>query len=152
MHVGRQAWRAAALTAAATALTVSCGWAAALYGSEVSADQLEGRWTDGSGTSLTFNSDRTFTSEHFDRLPVVADAGCSDPSVLSSGRWAFYASSTTQADETATRGSILSLDSSDDSCSVSAFFFGDDDPAMCPTDDPDANCPTGYFHRTGHGT
>ncbi|MFD9539877.1 hypothetical protein [Streptomyces sp. NPDC060022] len=144
MHAGRQVWRAAALTAAAMALTVSCGWAAALYGSEVSADQLQGRWTNAAGTSLTFDADHTFTSEHFDTLPVAAD--CSDPSALSSGRWAFYAS--TEADETATRGSILSLTFAAGDCTVDTYVFGDDNPAMCPTADPDAGCDS-YLHRTG---
>lgn len=61
------------------------------------------------GTSLTFHADHTFTSEHFDELPVASR--CSDPSALSSGRWAFYvpAEGECTADETATRGSVLSL-------------------------------------------
>jgi hypothetical protein len=137
---------------AAVALTVSCGWAAAIYAAEIPADQVEGLWTSEAGTSLTFREDHTFTSEHFDELPVAS--GCSDPSALSSGRWAFYAPAETgeisTADESATRGTVLSLTFSSPDCTVDAYLFGDeDDPAMCPTADPDDGCPTtGYLSRT----
>ncbi|MGW0561646.1 hypothetical protein ACWDZ4_13755 [Streptomyces sp. NPDC003016] len=47
------------------------------------------------------------------------------------------------AEETATRGAVLSLTFSAGDCEVAAYLFGDeDDPVMCPTgDDPDAGCP-----------
>lgn len=83
----RQIWRSAAFTAVAIALTVSCGLAAAIYATEISADQLAGRWTNEAGTSLTFHADHTFTSENFDKLPVASD--CTHPSDLSSGSWVF---------------------------------------------------------------
>ncbi|MFE9866853.1 hypothetical protein ACFYPZ_29610 [Streptomyces sp. NPDC005506] len=142
----RQIWRSAAFTAMAVALTVSCGLAAAIYATEISADQLAGRWTNEAGASLTFRTDRTFTSENFDKLPVASD--CTHPSDLSSGRWAFY--SETSADETASRGTVLSLTFSADDCRVDAYLFGDeDDPVMCPTADPDEGCESiGYLHRT----
>ncbi|MEV3993779.1 hypothetical protein AB0J57_33320 [Streptomyces sp. NPDC049837] len=95
------------------------------------------------GASLTFRADRTFTSEHFDELPVAS--GCGDPAALSSGRWAFYAPDETgsrrTADDAATRGTVLSLTFSPDDCTVHAYLFGDeDDPVLCPTRDPDDGC------------
>lgn len=150
--MGGQVWRSVALTVAAVALTVSCGWAAAIYAAEIPAGQVEGLWTSEAGTSLTFREDHTFTSEHFDRVSVASD--CSDPSALSSGRWAFYAPAETgeisTADESATRGTVLSLTFSATDCAVDVYLFGDeDDPVMCPTDEPDDGCPTtGYLSRT----
>ncbi|WP_309055320.1 hypothetical protein [Streptomyces sp.] len=138
------------------ALTVSCGWAAAIHAAEIPADQVEGQWTSEAGTILTFHKDHTFTSEHFDELPVASD--CRNPSALSSGRWAFYAPAESgkisTADETATRGTVLSLTFSSNDCTVDTYLFGDeDDPAMCPTDDPDAGCPaSGYLHRDNQAT
>ncbi|WP_392839260.1 hypothetical protein [Streptomyces sp. LN500] len=86
---------------------------------------------------MTFHADHTFTSEDFDKLPVASD--CSHPSDLSSGRWAFY--SETSSDETASRGTMLSLTFSADGCRVDTYLFGDeDDPSMCPTADPDEAC------------
>lgn len=82
--MGRQLCPSIAFIAAAVALTVSCGWAAAIHAAEISADQVEGRWTSEAGTSLTFHEDHTFTAEHFDELPVAHD--CEEPSALSSGR------------------------------------------------------------------
>ncbi|MFE5710326.1 hypothetical protein ACFQ7J_05785 [Streptomyces sp. NPDC056501] len=133
------------------ALTVSCGWAAAIHAAEISADQVEGRWASEAGTSLTFNEDHTFTAGHFDKLPVAHD--CEKPLALSSGRWAFYAPSEADqfstADETATRGTVLSLIFSTGDCEVAAYLFGDeDDPVMCPTGDSDVGCPSdGYLQR-----
>nr|WP_168723371.1 hypothetical protein [Streptomyces sp. SAT1]ANO41941.1 hypothetical protein A8713_032265 [Streptomyces sp. SAT1] len=134
------------------ALTVSCGLAAALYAAEIPADQLEGRWASEAGTSLTFRADHTFTSQHFDKLPVASL--CNDPSAMSSGRWAFYGPAGTgknyTADEAVTHGSVLSLTFSVGDCTVGAYLFGDeDDPVLCPTDDPDDGCPSkGYLRRT----
>ncbi|MFF1966299.1 hypothetical protein ACFVW5_22320 [Streptomyces sp. NPDC058232] len=141
----RQIWRSAAFTAMAVALTVSCGLAAAIYATEISADQLAGRWTNEAGASLTFRTDHTFTSENFYKLPVASD--CTHPSDLSSGRWTFY--SETSDDETASRGTVLSLTFSADDCRVDTYLFGDeDDPSMCPTADPDEGCESiGYLHR-----
>ncbi|MFC8835803.1 hypothetical protein ACFT8V_21820 [Streptomyces griseoincarnatus] len=149
--MGRQLWRSIAYIGAVAALTVSCGWAAAIHAAEISADQVKGRWTSEAGTSLTFHEDHTFTTERFDELPVAHD--CENPSALSSGRWAFYAPAETDeintADETATRGTVLSLIFSTGDCEVDVFLFGDeDDPVMCPTGHPDAGCPgDGYLHR-----
>lgn len=150
--MGRHLWRSIAFIGAVGALTVSCGWAAAIHAAEVSADQVAGRWTSEAGTSLTFHEDHTFTAEHFDELPVASD--CKDPSALQSGRWAFYASAEADqidtAEETATRGTVLSLIFSVGDCEVAAYLFGDeDDPVMCPTgEDPDAGCPSdGYLRR-----
>lgn len=151
-YVGRQVGWSVAFTAAAMALTVSCGWAAAIYAAEIPADQLEGRWTSENGTSLTFQADHTFTSEHFAKLPIASL--CNDPSALSSGRWAFYnpteAGKGYTAGEAVTHGSSLSLTFSADGCTVDTYLFGDEeDPAMCPTADPDEGCPpTEYLHRT----
>ncbi|MEU0601989.1 hypothetical protein ABZ484_27675 [Streptomyces sp. NPDC006393] len=150
--MGRQVWWSVAFTAVTMALTMSCGWAAAIYAAEIPAGRLEGRWTSEAGTSLTFRPDHTFTSEHFDKLPVASR--CNAPAALSSGRWAFYGPSDTDksytADEAVTHGSVLSLTFSTGDCTVDAYLFGDeDDPAMCPTDDPDDGCPaTGYLDRT----
>ncbi|MFI8829351.1 hypothetical protein [Streptomyces sp. NPDC053431] len=149
--MGRQLYRSIAFIAAAVVLTVSCGWAAAIHAAEISADQVEGRWTSEAGASLTFHEDHTFTAEHFDELPVAHD--CKEPSALSSGRWAFYAPAEADqfntADETATRGTVLSLIFSIGDCEVDAYLFGDeDDPVMCPTGDADVGCPSdGYLHR-----
>jgi hypothetical protein len=135
------------------ALTASCGLAAAVYAAEIPADRLEGRWTSESGTSLTFHADHSFTSEHFADLTAVSD--CDHRSALRSGRWAFYAPTGSGGisvpDETATQGIAVSLSSGTQDCSVDVYLFGDeDDPAMCPTDDPDAGCPSdGYLSRTG---
>jgi hypothetical protein len=110
-----------------------------------------GRWTSEAGTSLTFHEDHTFTTEHFDELPVAHD--CASPSALSSGRWAFYAPAGADeintADETAASGTVLSLIFSNGDCEVDAYLFGDeDDLVMCPTGDPDDGCPSGgYLHR-----
>ncbi|MFC8914873.1 hypothetical protein ACFT5C_03795 [Streptomyces sp. NPDC057116] len=141
--MGGQVWRLAAVTVtvAATALTASCGYAAAIYAAEVSADQVEGGWTSKAGTSLTFHADHTFTSEHFDTLPVASE--CSDPTALASGSWAFYAPTEPirTPDETVTRGTELALTFSGSDCEVTAYFFNDEaDPVMCPTDDPDDGC------------
>ncbi|MGP3638362.1 hypothetical protein ACTU45_34490 [Streptomyces sp. 24-1644] len=150
--MGRQLCRSIAFIGAVVALTVSCGWAAAIHAAEISADQVEGRWTSEAGTSLTFHEDHTFTADHFDKLPVAHD--CEKPSALSSGRWAFYAPAETgqfkTADETATRGTVLSLILSIGDCEVGAYLFGDeDDFVMCPTGDADVGCPSdGYLHRT----
>ncbi|MFI8327153.1 hypothetical protein [Streptomyces sp. NPDC085529] len=133
------------------ALTVACGWAAAIHAAEISADQVEGRWTSEAGTSLTFHEDHTFTAEHCDALPVAHD--CEETSALSSGRWAFYATTEAdqfnRADETANRGTVLSLVFSTGDCEVGAYLFGDeDDPVMCPTGDADVGCPSdGYLRR-----
>ncbi|MFJ1551680.1 hypothetical protein [Streptomyces sp. NPDC088246] len=149
--MSRQLWRSIAFIGLVVALTVSCGWAAGIYAAEVSADQVEGRWTSEAGTSLTFQEDHTFAAEHFDELPVASD--CKTPSALASGRWAFYASADADqfnaADETATHGTVLSLIFSAGDCEVYVYFFGDeDDPSMCPTGDPDAGCPSdGYLHQ-----
>jgi hypothetical protein len=133
------------------ALTVSCGWAAAIHAAEISADQVEGRWTSEDGTLLTFEGDHTFTAKHFDQLPVASD--CEELSALSSGRWAFYARTESgqfnAADESAARGTVVSLIFSVSDCEVDAYLFGDeDDPVMCPTGDPDVGCPSdGYLQR-----
>ncbi|MFF2327049.1 MULTISPECIES: hypothetical protein [unclassified Streptomyces] len=138
------------------ALTVSCGLAAAIYAVEISADQVKGRWSSEAGTSLTFHEDHTFAAENFDELPVASR--CENPSALSSGRWAFYASAEADgfntADETATRGTVLSLIFSISDCEVDVHLFGDeDDPSMCPTADPDAGCPNdGYLRRNKTAT
>ncbi|MFD7134795.1 hypothetical protein [Streptomyces sp. NPDC059894] len=152
--MGRKVWRSAAFAVVAMTMTmtVSCGWAAGIHAAEVPADQVEGRWVNEAGTSLTFRADHTFTSVHFDHYPVASD--CSAPSALSSGRWAFYAPAETGGsrtpDETAARGSTLALTFATDGCTVDAYLFGDEgDPGMCPTDDPDDGCPaTGYLNRT----
>ncbi|MFC9589377.1 hypothetical protein ACFTUC_06205 [Streptomyces sp. NPDC056944] len=149
--MGRKLWRSIAVVGAAVALTVSCGWVATIHAAEISADQVEGRWTSDGGTSLTFQEDHTFTAEHFDRLPVATD--CKEPSALPSGRWAFYAptesSQFNTADESATRGTVVSLIFSAGDCEVDAYLFGDeDDPVLCPTGDPDVGCPSaGYLER-----
>ncbi|MFE5591176.1 hypothetical protein [Streptomyces sp. NPDC056549] len=149
--MGRKLWRSIAVVGVVVALTVSCGWAAAIHAAEVSADQVEGRWTSEGGTSLTFQEDHTFTAEHFDRLPVASD--CKEPSAWWSGRWAFYAhtelSQFNAADESATRGTVVSLMFSAGDCEVGAYLFGDeDDPVMCLTGDPDVGCPSdGYLER-----
>ncbi|WP_331725315.1 hypothetical protein [Streptomyces zaomyceticus] len=149
--MGRQLCRSIAFVAAVVALTVSCGWAAAMHAAEISADQVEGRWTSETGISLTFREDHAFTAERFDELPVAHD--CEEPSALSSGRWAFYApveaGQFKSADEAATRGSVLSLIFSTGDCEVGAYLFGDeDDPVMCPTGDADVGCPSdGYLQR-----
>lgn len=137
----RQVWRLAALALAAVTLTVSCGYAAAIYATEISADQVAGRWASEAGTSLTFHADHTFTSEHFDTLPVASDCDTLPPVArreLTSGRWAFDDGT---AGETATRGTVLSLTFTGSECAVHAYVFGDAaDPALCPTDDPDDGC------------
>ncbi|MEU1482621.1 hypothetical protein [Streptomyces sp. NPDC005752] len=139
--MSRQLWHSVVCTGVAVALTASCGWAAAIYGAEVSAEQVEGRWDNDAGTSLTFREDHTFTAGHFGALPVASE--CWNPS---SGRWAFYSS--VQADEAATHGSMMSLTFSGDDCEVVAYFFGDeDDLVMCPTEDPDAGCLDGSSFR-----
>ncbi|MGW8989884.1 hypothetical protein ACWGRF_08155 [Streptomyces zhihengii] len=149
--MGRQLCRSIAVIGALVALTVSCGWAAAIHAAEISADQVEGRWTSEAGTSLTFHENHTFTAEHFNELPVAHD--CEEPAALSSGRWAFYAPTEADrfptADETATRGTVLSLIFFTGDCEVGAYLFGDeDDPAICPTADADVGCPSdGYLHR-----
>jgi hypothetical protein len=149
--MGRQLWRSIAFIGVVVGLTVSCGWAATIHAAEVSADQVRGRWTSEAGTTLTFHEDHTFTTEHFDQLPVASH--CKNPSALSIGRWAFYAPTEADqintAEETATRGTVLSLVFSTDDCEVDAYLFGDDDdPVMCPTEDPDVGCPSdGYLMR-----
>ncbi|MFD7715548.1 hypothetical protein [Streptomyces sp. NPDC059814] len=148
--MSRELWRSIGFTGLVIALTVSCGLAAGIYAADVSADQLQGRWTSPAGTSLTFHEDHTFAAEHFDELRA---SDCENPSALSSGRWAFYASADADrfkaADETATHGAVLSLIFSSGGCEVNVYLFGDeDDPAMCPTGDPDDGCPNdGYLHR-----
>ncbi|MGW2013999.1 hypothetical protein [Streptomyces sp. NPDC001927] len=149
--MGRQLWRSIAFIGAVVALTVSCGWAAAIHAAEIPAVQVEGRWTNEAGTFVIFHEDHTFTTERFDELPVAQD--CENPSALSAGRWAFYAPAGTDQvntpDESAARGTVLSLIFSTGDCEVDAYLFGDeDDPAMCPTGDPDVGCPgDGYLHR-----
>lgn len=149
--MGRRLCCSIAFVAAVVALTVSCGWAVAIHAAEISADQVEGRWTSEADTSLTFHEDRTFTAEHFDKLPVAHD--CGEPSALSSGRWAFYVPAEgdqfNTADETAARGTVLSLIFTTGDCEVRAYLFGDDGaPVMCPTGDADVGCPgDGYLHR-----
>ncbi|MFB4424936.1 hypothetical protein C5F59_028120 [Streptomyces sp. QL37] len=144
--MSRQLWRPVVLVAVAVALTVSCGWAAAIHGADVSAEEVEGRWDNGAGASLTLHEDHTFTSERFGELPIASE--CGNPRALASGRWAFYAS--VEADEAAVRGSVLSLKFSPDDCDVVAHLFGDgDDLVMCATEDPDNGCSDGgSFHRT----
>jgi hypothetical protein len=143
--------RSIAFVGAVVTLTVSCGWAATIHAAEVSADQVEGRWTSEGSTSLTLHEDHTFTADHFDELPVSSD--CMEPWALTSGRWAFYAPAESgqinAPDENTTRGSVVSLIFSASDCEVDAYLFGDeDDPVMCPTGDPDAGCPSdGYLHR-----
>jgi hypothetical protein len=112
--MGGQVWRSVALTVAAVALTVSCGWAAAIYAAEIPAGQVEGLWTSEAGTSLTETGEIS------------------------------------TADESVTRGTVLSLTFSATDCAVDVYLFGDeDDPVMCPTDEPDDGCPTtGYLSRT----
>ncbi|MEU4506037.1 hypothetical protein [Streptomyces sp. NPDC024089] len=149
--MSRQLWRSIALLSLAVSLTVSCGLGAAIYAAEVSTDQVVGRWTSEAGTSLTFYGDQTFVAEHFDESPVASD--CETPSALSSGSWSFYATTGTDefdtADETTAHGSVLSLTFSAGACEVYVYLFGDeDDPSMCPTQDPDAGCPSdGYLRR-----
>lgn len=113
----------------------------------------------GSGTHSAFRErdslgdgleDPALGAEHFDRLPVASD--CKEPSVLSAGRWAFYArtesSQFNAADESATRGTVVSLVFSAGDCEVDAYLFGDeDDPVMCPTGDPDVGCPSDDYHE-----
>ncbi|WP_141726224.1 hypothetical protein [Actinacidiphila rubida] len=133
-------------------LTVSCGLASALYAADISTPQLEGRWTSKAGTSLTFYADHTFTSK---RAAIMPDAAaCDDPADLRSGRWAFFAqtgSSGVEApDESATHGTAMELSfSATTDCTVSVYLFGDDEhPAMCPTEDADAGCPSSsYLNR-----
>ncbi|MFD8205838.1 hypothetical protein ACFV2S_05435 [Streptomyces sp. NPDC059695] len=150
--MGQQLWRSNALVAAVVALTVSCGGAAAVHAAKISADQVEGRWTSEEGTSLVFQEDHTFAAEHFDWLPVASD--CKEPSVLSSGRWAFFAptesSQFNAADESATRGTVVSLIFSAGDCEVDVYLFGDEeDPVLCPTGDPDVGCPSdSYLERS----
>ncbi|MFC4983630.1 hypothetical protein [Streptomyces atroolivaceus] len=149
--MSRHLWCSIAFIGMAVALTVSCGWAARIYATEVSVDQVEGRWTSRAGASLTFHEDHTFVAEHFDELPVASD--CGSPSALTSGRWTFYATADADqpndAEETTTRGSVLSIIFSAGDCEVLVYLFGDeDDPSMCPTGYPDAGCPNdGYLHR-----
>lgn len=146
-------WRPVAL-AAAMVLTVSCSTRDS-YAVQIPADRLEGRWVSTGGVSLTFHTDRTFTSEHLDTLHAAS--GCADPSGLDSGGWAFLAptepgGTTFAVEEAATRGSMLSLTFPDRDGSVSAYVFGDEDePAMCPSEDPDGGCPSGYLHRSDQG-
>ncbi|MFI8180995.1 hypothetical protein OG539_07425 [Actinacidiphila glaucinigra] len=127
-------------------LTTSCtgGLAAAVWAAEIPADQLTGRWTSGSGTSLTFREDHTFIGVRPAGMPSASH--CADPSVLASGRWAFEVfpeeGGFGTPDEAATRGSVVSLRSADGDCEVTAYLFGDeDDPVLCPTDDTDVGCP-----------
>jgi hypothetical protein len=138
--------RWAALVAATTVLTVSCGLAPAVYAADISVNKLAGRWTSEAGTSLTFQKDHTFTSEHF----TASD--CGDLRTPESGTWAFYAPTGNvgfdASDEAATRGSVLSLESVAGKCTVTVYLFGDqDDPVMCPTGDADAGCPSGEYLR-----
>ncbi|SNS69274.1 hypothetical protein SAMN05216252_107437 [Actinacidiphila glaucinigra] len=135
-------------------LTTSCtgGLAAAVWAAEIPADQLTGRWTSGSGTSLTFREDHTFSSVRPAGMPSATH--CVDPSVLASGRWAFEVFPEEGGfgtyDETAMRGSVVSLRFADGGCEVTAYLFGDeDDPVLCPTDDTDIGCPEeDYLKRT----
>ncbi|MFJ1863917.1 hypothetical protein ACIOD1_04740 [Streptomyces sp. NPDC088097] len=141
----RRLWSSVALTAAAAALTASCALATAMYMTSISADELTGRWVvSDTAVSLTFREDHTFVTEDFGRYLEAEDCG---PSGLPSGRWAFDDPSMGSGDEAVTHGSVLTLSSPD--CTVSVFLFGEeDDPAMCPTFDPDAGCPrTGYLRR-----
>ncbi|WP_329389627.1 hypothetical protein OG625_36765 [Streptomyces sp. NBC_01351] len=151
----RRVWRAAAC-AVAVLLTGSCGYAAAIHAAEISEGQLVGRWTSPAGTSLTFSKDHTFAGTGFDQVEALA--GCGNPGALSTGRWAFYGSadgsSASRPDETVTRGHDLSLTFTDvPNCTVWVYLYGgSEDPAMCPTRDPDAGCPMGgYLKRDGDG-
>lgn len=153
-------WGWGAGMAAAGMLTTSCmsGLAAGVWAAEIRADQLTGRWTSGSGTSLTFREDHTFASVRPAGMPAASH--CDDPSVLASGRWAFEVfpeeGGFGAPDEDVTRGSVLSLRSANGDCEVEAYLFGDeDDPVLCPTDDTDVGCPDeDYLKRgqaPGHG-
>lgn len=104
-------WGWGAGMAAAGMLTTSCmsGLAAGVWAAEIRADQLTGRWTSGSGTSLTFREDHTFASVRPAGMPAASH--CDDPSVLASGRWAFEVfpeeGGFGTPDEDVTRGSAL---------------------------------------------
>ncbi|MFB6523288.1 hypothetical protein [Streptomyces sp. NPDC056401] len=151
--MNRRVWGTAALAAAVMALTASCGLAAGIYAADITADKLEGRWTDGGAASLTFHADHTFSSESLGKYPVTSK--CGDPEGLTSGTWAFWAptepgGTSFTVQETATRGSALSLSFDGRKCSVDVYLYGDDaDPGMCPAPDADEGCGLiGYLQRS----
>ncbi|MCX4778044.1 hypothetical protein [Streptomyces sp. NBC_01264] len=151
--MNRRIWQPVALAAAAMALTASCDLAAGIYAADITADRLEGRWTDGGTASLTFRADHTFSSESLDKYPVTSK--CGNPEDLTSGTWAFWApiepgGTSFTVEETATRGTMLSLKFDGRRCSVDVYLYGDDaDPAMCPAPDADEGCAdTGYLQRS----
>ncbi|WP_374984724.1 hypothetical protein [Streptomyces fradiae] len=78
-------------------------------------------------------------------------ADCVRPEASSTGRRAIYArpegGDVSVPDETATRGHDLRLSfDGDATCTVWVYLYGDaEDPAMCPTTDPDAGCPSGGY-------
>ncbi|MFD3356594.1 hypothetical protein [Streptomyces fradiae] len=137
------------LSATGVVLTASCGYAAAIHAAEITQERLIGTWTSPAGTSLTFSRERTFAGSGFGEVEAMAD--CARPEALSTGRWAFYArpegGDVSVPHETATRGHDLQLSfDGDATCTVWVYLYGDaEDPAMCPTRDPDDGCPSGGY-------
>ncbi|MFJ3881609.1 hypothetical protein ACIPW5_29705 [Streptomyces sp. NPDC090077] len=143
----KRAWRAVLLSLTGVLLTASCGYAAAIHSAEIPQERLTGTWVSPAGTSLTFSPDHTFAGAGFDK--VEAMAGCAGRATLSTGRWAFH-DVPAVPDETATRGHDLQLSfDGHPACIVRVYLYGDfgdtDDPSMCPTQDPDAGCPSGGY-------